>query len=440
MKFSILTVICLLGILLYGCRTPGITPEEPGTHAPVTEGALPPTANVSPAEEAPSSTANVSPAEKPPPSTTILPPAEKPPPSTEPATLVPVGPPAGVSGAVAKSGSATDIQSAVNSVYRDGGGVVYIPEGDFSLNGNINIRSNITLAGAGIDKTILRTRGSSTVINARGDNIRITGFSLISTDYNGGDGILIEDSIDFRVDHLRIEGYSSAGINVNGSSTRGVIDHSEIRMKPVSSLGYGVVVYGGEVWKDNMQLGTQYAVFIEDNTFINARHAVAANKGAHYVFRYNLVKQGTNGQAVDAHGPYWGSDVGTRAVEIYDNVIENPGARGDERAIGIRGGGGVIFNNTIRGYTYGVMLMMEDKQDTSSYPVLHQVHDLYIWDNSYDGVSSGVIVQYENRDGKFIQEGRDYFVYPKPGYVPYTYPHPLTREDSTPPLEKVPDN
>ena len=334
----------------------------------------------------------------------------------------------GSPGIIAESGFAGEIQSAANEAYRSGGGVVFIPEGDFVLNGSVTIRDNVEVVGAGIGKTVLRTSGPSMVIKMRGDNTRISSLSLISTDYDGGNGIMIDNCIDFRVDHVHIEGYSSqAAIYIEGIDTRGVIDHSYFKMKPVSDLGYGIVVYRDDYWDDQMELGTEDAVFIEDNTFVNTRHAVAANSGAHYVFRHNVIEQNVYAQAIDAHGPYWGSTEGTRCVEIYDNLIENPEASGSERAMGIRGGGGVIFNNTIIGYTYGIMLIMEDHQDMDSYPVYHQVHDLYIWDNSFSGEAE-VIVQNLDHARTFIIQDRDYFLYALPGYIPYTYPHPLTDE------------
>ena len=47
---------------------------------------------------------------------------------------------------------------------------------------------------------------------------------------------------------------------------------------------------------------------------------------------------------------------------------------------------------------------------------------LYFWGNTLNGVPTGGESDYPN-----IQEGRDYINgTPKPGYVPYTYPHPLT--------------
>lgn len=399
MKRAILILI-LICLLLAGCDTRGEPPTE---------------------------TWQVPETDKPEPTTPVteLPTTDEPPTSPAPTTPVPTTPPVPTS-INATSGSASDIQLAVNVISAIGGGTVNIPEGDFFLNGPLIIGGDITLAGAGKDVTILRTEGPATVISASGDNIRITGFSLISDNYDGGNGIVIENSKDFRVDHLHIEGYSNqAAVFVAGRDTRGVIDHCEIVMKPTSGLGYGVVVYGDDTWKDDLRLGTEYAVFIEDNTFINTRHAVAANKGAHYVFRYNLVRQGTNAHAVDAHGPYWGSKVGTQAVEIYNNVIIDPEASGSERAIGIRGGGGVIFDNVIKGYTYGIMLIIEQRQDLSSYPVYNQVHELYIWNNSCNGEQE-VIVQVANHGTRFIVEDRDFFLFPKEGYEPYPYPHPLT--------------
>jgi len=337
----------------------------------------------------------------------------------------------------AKSGSSRDIQASVNAARMAGGGTVFVPEGDFSFKGSVNLGNNVKLIGKGKDKTILRTKGREMVIKAKGDNIRISGFSLINSDHEGGNGIEVENCKDFRIDNLYIEGYSiQAGVYLSGIDTWGVIDHCEIEVSNNSKLGYAVVVYRDDYWEENKPLGTRQAVFIEDNIFNSPRHAVAANAGAHYVFRHNIIKNGIQAQAVDAHGPYWGSNEGTRWVEIYNNLVEFPAPDGLERAIGIRGGGGVIFDNIIKGYTYGVMLMMEDGQDLSSYPVYHQVHDLYIWNNSTDGLGE-VIVQNVNRAPYLIKENRDFFRYPMPDYIPYLYPHPLTMEDGLPILNRI---
>ncbi len=337
---------------------------------------------------------------------------------------------------IAASGSASDIQAAADAVYAAGGGTVYIPEGDFNLGGDLTIRDRVSLIGAGIGNTILHTQGTSMGIHAQGVNPRISGFSLIAEDYPGTtvqwshNGIYIDDCVDFRVDHLYIEGYSASGVRVSGIDTRGVIDHCGIKMKTVTDGGYGVVVYRDGFWEEDMRLGTEQATFIEDCEFVNCRHAAAANSGAHYVFRHNLVRDGVVSHAVDAHGVQYGSAQGTRAIEVYDNVIE-PGADSfRQMAMAFSGGGGVVFNNTISGYDYAVRLGIPNDLDLSSYPVYHQVHDLWIWNNSHDGLYDVYVVTW-NMSREYIQEDRDFFQYSMPGYTPYTYPHPLVRSSSS---------
>jgi hypothetical protein len=54
-----------------------------------------------------------------------------------------------------------------------------------------------------------------------------------------------------------------------------------------------------------------------------------------------------------------------------------------------------------------------------------ELDPIYEWDNTRDGVPiSGIVLG--NNGGGWIQEGRDVISgTPKPGYAPYTYPHPL---------------
>src|SRR5262249_49963767 len=130
-------------------------------------------------------------------------------------------------------------------------------------------------------------------------------------------------------------------------------------------------------------------------------HAVAANKGARYVFRYNFVAQNEIAHAVDAHGTE-SSTVGTEWIDVNNNFIEDPIYRG--YAVRIRGGMGVVWSNKFIGYDLGIRLTQDTPQPTG--PV-------YIWDN------------YLSPEGNPMVRGEGALLSPPNNYVPYPYPHPL---------------
>jgi len=79
-----------------------------------------------------------------------------------------------------------------------------------------------------------------------------------------------------------------------------------------------------------------------------------------------------------------------------------------------------------------VALVLEIPPSTkplTTYPALDQIgnpNDLYIWSNT----SSGDDVYKRPMSDKrgidyWLKLNRDYFLGPKAGYTPYTYPHPL---------------
>src|SRR5258705_5817184 len=102
----------------------------------------------------------------------------------------------------------------------------------------------------------------------------------------------------------------------------GVIYHNEFIDNWYTYLGYGIAVNGSpSTWKGSVTLGSENALFIEDNFFDLNRHCVTASNGAIYVARYNTVKDNyQDAGAFDAHGltPSWPR--GTRSVEIYNNT------------------------------------------------------------------------------------------------------------------------
>lgn len=335
------------------------------------------------------------------------------------------------------SGNSSDVQSWIQEA--DANDEVHIPAGCYEIDDTLGVPAGSHLIGAGMDKTIFyrnpeifRSQDEAMIwVFGRGENLtRISGIAFVGVrdpDDEGEDtGITLSNVRDLRVDNCYFEGFGAAAVHIEGKS-RGVVDHSvfvENYKRGIGNLGYGVVVYGANEWAEDPGAGTADAVFVEDNVFVGSRHAIASSAGAHYVFRHNLVQENVEACAVDAHGLGFGSAHGTRYVEIYDNVIEEP-----EDAwcgIGIRGGDGVIFDNTINGYRNPILLILEwgtPEYLKSNYPAKDQIREMWIWSNE----SAGRRVQ-PRVDGEatgFLEKGRDFWTAPKPEYIPYDYPHPL---------------
>ncbi len=348
---------------------------------------------------------------------------------------------------VCPAGDSRSVQDVVKSPGPDG--IAHLPAGCYQVTTTIYLPPCTRLVGAGADRTILYRDPEKTYTKAmlmvsggyEEDCVtQITGLSFLGvrdTQDTGQDyGIVISNLHDFRIDHSYFEGFGFAAVRVEGDSS-GVIDHALFMdnfKKGIDNLGYGVVVYGKDSWEDNLQAGGAQATFVEDSLFSGNRHAIAASAGAHYVFRYNQVRRNVQACSVDAHGMGYGSAHGTQYVEIYHNSLQEPVY--DQCGIGIRGGGGVIFENTIRGYKNPILLVLEwgtPENLKAEYPALDQIQGLYLWGNTTRGGPAEP--QVDQTGLGFIQMGRDYFIEPVANYIPYPYPHPLAQEgpfDGTP--------
>jgi hypothetical protein len=355
----------------------------------------------------------------------------------------------------AKSGYPADLQAAINNAHT--GDTVSVPAGRFSFVGSVLAPDGIYIRGAGRDSTFL-IKGDNTsnfmimvdsktgmpfkfsdiTMQGRLDALQGSNRTTAVTTVTDGGVYIRGAATDFQIFNSRFTKFLRAGIEFQGDAgskwgeQRGVIYNNEFIDNWYINLGYGVAVDGSvKSWNRTITLGTPNAVFVEDNFFDLNRHCVTANNGANYVVRYNTVKDNyQDAYAFDAHGlsPAWPR--GTRSVEIYRNTVNNSIVR--FAGAGIRGGSGVIWGNTWNGVSQGVVLYLENppsSQPLKTYPALDQIgdpDDLYIWGNTTSAAqiylnptSNSYGIAY------WLKLGRDYFATAKPGYKPYSYPHPL---------------
>jgi hypothetical protein len=282
----------------------------------------------------------------------------------------------------ALSGSAIDIQTAVNIISAKGGGTVYIPAGTFTFNINqsniglpsypigVQIPGGVNVIGAGSNSTILScpltgwkssggTPGTvylNTMFIGDGTNnqpIRISGITFIgSVDQSSGaddnfhalSGIRLYGVKDFRIDHCKFLDFTQCAIGTdnnyvgNPTGNCGVIDHCIIDNPYKDTFytntgnqpfwAYGIQVggpYGYNSWDpDWTHFFGQYRhdiTYIEDCTISSCRHAIAGEPQSYgfYVLRHCTMTD----MIVAGYGSYQDVHGGGEGCECYDNTIIN---------------------------------------------------------------------------------------------------------------------
>jgi hypothetical protein len=184
-------------------------------------------------------------------------------------------------------------------------------------------------------------------------------------------------------------------------------------------------VYGDSTWPA-LSLGTENAVYVEDNVMSGQRHHIASNNSSRYVFRYNKVNATDASKdfaMTDAHGKNsW--PTGSRSYEIYNNTYTATLTSGKvNSAITIRGGDGVIFNNTVASNIQRPVALQIENSPTVSCGTANipgKITDLWIWNNAPSSVTNdctaSIRLNIDYRIASKIDAG---------SYRPFTYPHPL---------------
>jgi hypothetical protein len=363
-----------------------------------------------------------------------------------------------------------DVQAAINNATN--GDIVVVPKGICTWNTKITVIKGILLRGQGKGRTVIKNGlnplderwkwsnvliSYSPVVYNANKPFRITQFEFDGNFLGGGVNIantattLSGTITNIRIDHNYFhDSLYSGGISQRcimwGGFAYGLVDNNEFE-----NCAKSIDIEGGDQasW-DNLplELGSSNYVFVENNSFYNTNSLTggitSGGQGGRYVWRNNRVLGTYDCQTLDVHGnlgSYPGGNRGTVATEVYNNniTLATGSNCGWNQFIDVRGGTNIIFNNTLTSKfsvsSGNVNFQLREEHcgsdgtcsggwpDSSIYPCYQQIKDTYTWDNFMNGELFVPVV--EPGSSSCVQLNRDYFNYPMPNYVPYTYPHPL---------------
>lgn len=360
--------------------------------------------------------------------------------------------------------SRLSVQQAVDTAGK--GDTLRVPAGSCTWKEPVILPSDKTLIlkGSGSDATVIRADPSGPLLRIPGTDSRVTGLKLIN-------GTIVVDGKDWRVDNCAFEWTAALpGFGLEARSERpgehpiGLIHSCRFRNTGILIASHDPMDH--RLWFQPLDLGGNRAVFIEDCQFQGTRPSVdciTSSRGGRYVFRRNLVRD-----MVIAARSITGANRAARSWEIYDNRIvqaEQPMVA----PIILQAGTGVVFDNRILGDWKRLSIALESPRSCEAvpsagmcdgqsfwdgnragregYPCRDQIgrgQDMTLWTdlNAYPEQTSQPAHAWGNRRGSIqirflpigcpqtaehIQEGRDFVNADsrKPGYAPYTYPHPL---------------
>jgi hypothetical protein len=267
-------------------------------------------------------------------------------------------------GGVAATCSTANVTSAISAA--TAGEPVYVPAGTCTWSSAITISGKaLVLVGAGIGNTVITDGAGGSVLDVIGASstnfVRVTGFTWIKGSDKSSGSIAFEGTatVGFRFDHNRIViASASSHHHIVPTIVYGLIDHNTFDVTATSG-SIGVFDPFGSAdgndggftpWTRALSLGTENAVYFEDNTVsyptagAGTEDCIDAYGGARLVIRYNTFTNCTLG----FHGLDSGSRRSVLSYEIYNNTQTNNSSTA-LRAVTLRGGSGVIYSNTYNG-------------------------------------------------------------------------------------------
>ncbi len=349
--------------------------------------------------------------------------------------------------------SYADVAAAVASA--SSGDTVILPAGTATWNSTLSINKALDIYGAGIGLTnILNGQASTsayciaiTVPDADVENpFRIHGMSIdgqwngcgiyISRAYSASLGWVLAKNI--RIYNIKFIECKSRAIEW-GLLALGLVDNCTFYDCWQSGGVYGAFWRSWDQSIIPLSLGSEYAVYFEDNTIIitgtiGVETVISGGQGGRYVFRHNtinwLADQNLYMQICDAHGNQavidattdpssassTGNHRGTVFTEIYENTITQTTSftRG-LRFFYHRGGISIVFNNTLNLYA-GISLdwtMYEEDGPgrfswLETWPGYDGIYNTYCWNNLRN--TTEIVPEPTSSSAAFIQEDRDYFL------------------------------
>lgn len=278
------------------------------------------------------------------------------------------------------------VQAAINvSVANDG---VYLPAGSQTWTSVVNFdKSGVTLIGAGKDSTLITTgAGSYLWVKPSTNN-----WKILHIGWRTGDAT---KSYSIYIGQYSMHTNYGWAIGHN-DFRRSVAQTGTGNYHPITIIGRdtGVIFqndfWGGgpsydadtdTPWTQPTGLGGADYVFIEGNRFSDLYamtfgvRGVYGGMGARYVIRHNsFLAEGTVGMSnpIDGHG-YCHAQHGraVRSYEIYNNLMQTSPNWKSSRAMFLRGGTGIVFNNkidmTLGNYSNAIMDLHEYRMAVSS--------------------------------------------------------------------------
>jgi hypothetical protein len=303
------------------------------------------------------------------------------------------------------------ITSALNSAISasSNGDIVQISAGSCSMGAlNMMTNKNITIQGAGKDSTVITANsgwGQIEYTSSNSPQFRLSGFTLTSTSTPGTIiTVWADQSASWRgpfiIDNIKLN-YPNNGpdgaIGIFGPVYGLIYSCDFIQSYEAHILtGLGVSSESGAIGSLTGSYGASLAyqpgasnyLYIEDCTFTGTSSAGAAvmdtgYTGGRWVFRHNTVTRGT----IYAHwtsGGSWNS----LWLEVYNNKFIWDGDSGYQ-VMRLQGGGtGLIYNNTMTGFTSNNITIGEDRLTRGDAP-LNMCSGSNSWDGNTDSSASG---------------------------------------------------